>query len=185
MLVVANLLERLSQMKACVGRSTSSISSRIRYARRFAAPDLHQHVPSTVHVLVTTVEGTRAAIAAAMPVARTRRSPLVLLVERDDWQTARCLRAAHELDPAITAKQLVGPSPTEAVKAVVPVRALVVIGGPTQRWWPTRHQRLAARLQRHGRDVRFVGCAIASGSSNDSSETSHRRDPADVQRFAR
>jgi hypothetical protein len=109
----------------------------------------------------------------------------VLLVEGDDWQTACCLRAARELNPAITEKRLAGPSATEAVKMLVPTLALVVIGGPTRWWCPTRHQRLAARLQRHGRDVIFVGCATAPKSLSDVPGAQHRRGLADVRKFAR
>ena len=126
-----------------------------------------RHVPSTVHVLGTTVEGTRAAIAAAIPVARKRRAPVVLLIEHDDWQAARCLRAIRETDPTITAKCLVGSNATEAVKEHVPVLALIVIGGSTRWWWPTRDERLAARLRRHGRDVMFVGCPRVVGPAGD------------------
>jgi len=148
-------------------------------------PVTRQHVLSTVHVLATTIEGTRAAVRAALPVAKQRRAPVVLLVEGDDWQTACCLRAAHAIDPAITEKRLVGSSATEAVKMVVPTLALVVIGGPTRWWWPTRHQRLAARLQRHGRDAIFVECATAPESPGDVPKAQRRRDVADVRRFAR
>jgi hypothetical protein len=146
---------------------------------------VRQGVLSTVHVLVTTVEGTRAAVRTALPIARQRRAPVVLLVEGDDWQTACCLRAAHELDPAITDKWLVGSSATAAVKLLVPTLALIVIGGPTRWWWPTRQQRLAARLRRHGRDVLFVGAATAPESSSDFPGGQHRRALAEVVRFAR
>ena len=49
-----------------------------------------------------------------------------------------------------------GPNVTEAIKQVVPTLALVVVGGPARRWWPTVEQRLADRLRRHGRNVVFV-----------------------------
>lgn len=156
------------------------------YAQRVAAGwSTIRRVPSTVHVLATTVEGTRAAIAAAIPVARKRRAPVVLLVEHDDWQTARCLRAAHEIDPTITAKCLVGSNTTDAVKEHVPVLALIVIGGPTRWWWPTRHERLAARLQRHGRDVMFVGCARDLEPPTDCPAAAPRRDGSHVRTLAR
>lgn len=116
-----------------------------------------QHVVPTVHVLVTTVEGTRAAVAAAAPIARERRAPVVLLFEREDWETTRSLRAAREVDPSVSTRCLAGAGIIDSVKALVPVRATIVIGGATCWWWPTRAQRLAARLLRHGRDAIFVG----------------------------
>jgi hypothetical protein len=111
----------------------------------------------TVHVLATTPDGTRAALSAGRAFARRRHTHLVLLVTApDSWETARCLRVARQFDGSITVRVCSGPNTTEAIKHVVPTLALVVIGGPVRRWWPTIEQRMAERLRRHGRDAVFV-----------------------------
>jgi hypothetical protein len=111
----------------------------------------------TVHVLATTPDGTRAALAAGRTFARQRHTSIVLLVTTpDEWETARCVRVAREFNRWMPIQICQGPNVTEAIKQVVPTRALVVIGGPARRWWPTVEQRLADRLRRHGRDAVFV-----------------------------
>lgn len=111
----------------------------------------------TVHVLATTLDGTRAALAAGRTFARQRHTSIVLLVTTpDEWETARCVRVARAFNQSMPIRICQGPNVTEAIKQVVPTLALVVIGGPARRWWPTVEQRLADRLRRHGRDVVFV-----------------------------
>jgi hypothetical protein len=111
----------------------------------------------TVHVLATTPDGTRAALATGQWFARRRHTNVVLLVTAPgEWETARCVRIAHEFDRFMRILICRGANTTEAIKQVVPALALVVLGGPARRWWPTAEQRMADRLRRHGRDVVFV-----------------------------
>jgi len=111
----------------------------------------------TVHVLATTPDGTRAGVTAGLALARRRRTNIVLLVTApDEWETARCVRVARQFNRSMPIRVCQGPNLTEAIKQVVPTLALVVIGGPASRWWPTVEQRLADRLRRHGRSVVFV-----------------------------
>jgi K+-sensing histidine kinase KdpD len=110
-----------------------------------------------VHVLATTPDGTRAGLTAGLVFARRWHTGIVLLVTSPDkWETARCVRVAREFNRSMPIRICQGPNVTEAIKQVVPTRALVVMGGPARRWWPTVEQRLADRLRRHGRDVVFV-----------------------------
>ena len=111
----------------------------------------------TVHVLATTPDGTRAALAAGRTFARQRHTSMVLLVMAPDaWETARCVRVARQFNPWMPIRVCQGLNVTEAIKDVVPTLALVVIGGPARRWWPTVEQRLVDRLCRHGRDAVFI-----------------------------
>lgn len=111
----------------------------------------------TVHVLATTPDGTRAALAAGRSLARRRHAHVVLLITaRGEWETARSVRVARQFDQSMPIRICQGRDATDAVKQAVPALALVVIGGPARRWWPTAEQRLAERLCRHGRDAVFV-----------------------------
>jgi len=124
----------------------------------------------TVHVLATTPDGTRAGVTAGLALARRRRTNIVLLVTApDEWETARCVRVARQFNRSMPIRVCQGPNLTEAIKQVVPTLALVVIGGPASRWWPTVEQRLADRLRRHGRSVVFVPERATDGAQPDSS----------------
>ena len=122
----------------------------------------------TVHVLATTPDGTRAGLAAGLALARRRHTNIVLLVTApDQWETARCVRVAREFNRWMPVRICQGPTVTEAIKQVVPTLALVVIGGPARRWWPTVEQRLADRLRRHGRDTVFIPEKARCGAQPD------------------
>jgi hypothetical protein len=111
----------------------------------------------TVHVLATTPGGTRAALTAGRSLALRRHTHIVLLVTAPGtWETARCVRVARQFDRWMAIRICQGPTATEAIKQAVPTLAVVVIGGPARRWWPTAEQRLAERLRRHGRVAIFI-----------------------------
>ena len=122
----------------------------------------------TVHVLATTPDGTRAALAAGRSLALRRHTHIVLLVTAPGtWETARCVRVARQFDRWMAIRVCEGPDATEAIKQAVPTLALVVIGGPARRWWPTAEQRLADRLRRHGRDTIFIPEKARGGAQPD------------------
>jgi hypothetical protein len=133
--------------------------------------------PSPVHLVATTPDGTRAALAAAGAIARGTAAPAVMLVpwvvpygEALDHPTESVAfgvkifsKLAEELGIDVTVQVCLCRSSGEALGSLLPRDAVVVIGGPSRQWWPTREQRLAARVSRAGRRVLFV--AEAHGDS--------------------
>ena len=122
----------------------------------------------TVHVIATSLEGTRGALDAATALARGIHGRVVLFLCRrsadvtradDQIDTGEAERALRRLTDSCT------PRPTvlscvcgRAIDVVQLFQApgLVVIGGEAGVWWPTAEQRLAAALTRLGCHVTFV-----------------------------
>lgn len=134
------------------------------------ASELERPSRLTVHVLATTHEGTRSALAVAKRLASGNDAPIVLVVPR-------LTSFAPQFDPT-------GPERTvlvdehRALAADVGVRVtvlfcvchrlddvahellgrsgLVVVGGQRRFWWPSREQRLVERLIGEGYAVVFA-----------------------------
>ena len=129
----------------------------------------------SVYVLATTDAGTRAALASAGTCARGLRARVALLVphvvpyaqalehpaDPSAFAGERYREAAAALGLDVTIRVCVCRS-EEAVAALLPRDAIVLIGGATRpRWlghlgWKTREQRLARRIECGGRRVLFV-----------------------------
>jgi hypothetical protein len=133
-----------------------------------------------VHLVATTYEGTCAALAAAVPLARGSGARLVILVPR-------IVSCAAELDGPVESTELLAKRYQQMVRqlgadAEVEVctsvgledlvarmcaaHSRVVVGGPVGYWLTSPEERFANRLARDGCQVVFV----ASGAS-----TTHRR----------
>ena len=118
-----------------------------------------------IHVLATSVEGTRAALAAAKPIAERSGVPVILMIptrpgDRDaSWLVAGYEQIARDVGQPVRVRVGVSYSATASAAMLTPPDGTLVIGGPARWWWPTIEQRLAARLRRTGRDVLFVGCS--------------------------
>jgi hypothetical protein len=78
-------------------------------------------------------------------------SPPVLL----DWNERRFRVIAEESPVETTVQLYLCRDRTETLKAILPPRSLVVIGG-RKRWWPTAEKRLASQLRSAGHEVIFA-----------------------------
>jgi len=128
-------------------------------------------MPSTVRVVATTFDGTRAALAAAVPLAKGSEARVVVSVPR-------IVSCAAELDSPSESAELLAARYRELVQALgdrveieicgsvglddfvsslCAERSLVVIvGGPVGRWLTSPEERFANRLALSGCQVLFA-----------------------------
>jgi hypothetical protein len=120
----------------------------------------------TVHVIATTIEATREALAAACALARglsgrvtvffCRRSSGYGSADTEDARAEaelRCLAKSSMPTPSVLS--CVCDRPTDVTQMFLPP-GLVVIGGVARHWWPTTEERLARALAQLGCHVTFV-----------------------------
>lgn len=124
----------------------------------------------TVHVLATTVDGTRAALTAAIPFAKGSNARLVILVPRiapvaiSDDQPVESTHAVvqrycdllEELNGEAHIRLCVCRRLSDVVAQLLSPRETVVIGGSVGRWVPSAEMRFVRRLKRLGHAVIFV-----------------------------
>lgn len=129
---------------------------------------------STVHVVATTVDGTRAALRVAVPLAKGWGAKLVVLVPRIvpyaiDLETPcpstaflakRYENLVLQLGGAATIDVCLCRCIDDLAMKVASATSTVVVGGPLGRWMTSPEERFANRLSRHGRPVVFAasGC---------------------------
>jgi hypothetical protein len=133
---------------------------------------------TSIHVIATTLEGTRAALSAAVALARGSKANLVVLVPRvglpdpeieDDGIVAAASRyeqMARALGATARVEVCECRSLDDLVSRAVSAAAVIVMGGPAGRWLTSPEERFAGRLARAGCQVLF-----AASSAN----TSQRR----------
>jgi hypothetical protein len=123
-----------------------------------------------IHVVATTEEGTRGALAEASGLASRLNCPrVVLLVPQfaasheptDDPGAAALIREQHRQlawDAGVTAtvRVCVCRRYIEMFRWMLSKDAVIVVGGRRRWWWPTQAQRLARHLKREGHDVVFA-----------------------------
>jgi hypothetical protein len=121
----------------------------------------------TVHVIATSLEGTREALEAATTLARGLSARVVVFVrraapsmhslpeDRDQTAEAALKRLTNSYTPRPNVLSCVCEQTVDIVQLFQPP-GLVVIGGETRWWWPTAEQRLARALTRFGCHVTFV-----------------------------
>lgn len=132
-------------------------------------------VGETVHVIATSLEGTRHALEAATALARGVCGRVLLFVRRasadlnlDRGTTDQTEDAFRQLSSSYTPRPTLLSCVCERPSDVVQLfqsPGLVVIGGHARLWWPTAEQRLAQALARFGCHVTFVhvpGCRFIS-----------------------
>lgn len=111
----------------------------------------------TVHVIATSVDGTREALETATALARGLCGRVVLFLRRGP---ADLSLSDQDLNGNVyTPRPNVLPCVSERAIDVVQLfqsPGLVVIGGEARLWWPTAEQRLAQALTRLGCHVTFV-----------------------------
>jgi hypothetical protein len=122
-----------------------------------------------IHVVATTAPGTRGALAAALALAEDDDSRVYVMARTpmsagtasvDGARAAQAeARAIRELpgasSPRVTVLAVVGDRPADLMP-LLPRGSVVLVGGPSRRWWPTSEQRIAATLERLGCRVIFV-----------------------------
>ena len=124
----------------------------------------------TVHVIATTADGTRAALAAAAPLARGVGASLVVLVphivsspaelEMPVGSAAALVRRYEEMARALGADATVEIVASVGLRDLVAracaVRSRIVVGGPVGRWLTSPEERFANRLAACGCSVLFA-----------------------------
>src|SRR5258705_7643463 len=124
----------------------------------------------TVQVIATTSEGTRAALATAVPLAKGLAAKLVLIVPRIVPYAveldASCESTAFFVRQYTTVLERLGGSATgdvclcrrlqDVVMKVAAARSTAVVGGPVGRWLTSPEERFANRLSHHGVPVVFA-----------------------------
>ncbi len=122
----------------------------------------------TVHVIATSLDGTREALEAAIVFARGLSGRVVIFVPRAssnalgpergttaDWAEGAVRGLADAYTPRPSVFSCVCEHAIDVVQ-LVQSPGLVFIGGEARRWWPTAEQRLARALTRLGCHVMFV-----------------------------
>jgi len=126
----------------------------------------------TIHVVATTFDETRAALAAAVPLSRGSGAKLVVLVPRivpypadldasadaSAFFARRYRRAVDELGGEARIQVCVCRGIDDIVSTLVAVDSPIVIGGLAGHWFTSPEERFANRLSRAGRSVIFVAC---------------------------
>jgi hypothetical protein len=122
-----------------------------------------------IHVVTTTMAGTREAIDAACSFAQASDAHVHVIAARPmpaEWSLDQQSALVHNF--ARTIKKLTENLGTRIdvlpcvcrrlmdVMQLLPNGATVVIAGQSHRWWATDEQRLALNLQAHGYHVVFV-----------------------------
>ncbi len=119
----------------------------------------------TVHVIATSLEGTRLALEAAAARARGMRGRVVLFVPRASLDPHMLCHGRNEADAWRQVTKAYSPLPSviccacERMTDIVQLLqspGLVVIGGDARLWWPTAEQRLAQAFARFGCQVTFA-----------------------------
>jgi len=123
-----------------------------------------------VHVIATTLDGTRAALAAAVPLARGSNGCLVVLVphvvscademgsppESTGLMAARYQETLRDLGAQAEIEICAFVSLEDLVARVRDARSLVVVGGPVGRWLTSPEERFVNRLTLAGCQVIFA-----------------------------
>jgi hypothetical protein len=130
-------------------------------------------------VIATTDEGTRAALSEARHIARRLNvvRPVLIIPRIGSPPPSLDARAADEavVDDYRQMAQQAGLDVTlrlcasrtygEALRWMLPRRSIVVIGGRSRWWWPTREQRIADHLKSAGHETVFADASRPSHTS--------------------
>jgi hypothetical protein len=128
------------------------------------------HANGAVHVLATTFEGTRAALRAAIPLARGSDARVIVIVPKivsyalpvderidsSDFIMRRYREMARELDGEPQFRLCLCRRVDDMLRQLLPPAARVVVGGRVRSWLPTEETRLVRQLTARGHDVVFV-----------------------------
>ena len=129
-----------------------------------------------VFVVATTTDGTRAALAAAVPLARGSLARLVVLVPQivpyplavdgpadvTAFNERRHRDLVREADADAEITVCLCRTPNDVLHAIPP-ESTVVVGGPSGAMLPSREERLSRQLTRLGHHSVFAAAARGSG----------------------
>jgi hypothetical protein len=129
----------------------------------------------TVYVVATTTDGTKCALAAAKRLTSDVAGQVTLMVPRVTGFTApfdpttaeraetidRYQTIAAEVGVHATVLFCVCCRPDDIVQQMLGASTLLVVGGRTRVWWPTRERRLVDRLVGKGYPVVFADVRAA------------------------
>jgi len=129
-----------------------------------ASPGRPAASPFPVHVIATTLEGTRCALTAAKRLTRGLDARIVLLVPRlasaadtPDRTAAERVTIVDEhralaadVGAHVTVLFCVCRRLDDVAHQMLGRSSLVIVGGRKHLWWPSREQRLVERLTREG-----------------------------------
>ena len=134
---------------------------------------MHQPiVGGTIHVVATTIDGTKAALVAAKREAKLRGAGVVLLVptveapdtpgeesvDATNWRVARYRRLVREAGQPVQIRICPCGNVAQAAAPIGSPNNVLFVGGPMRWLWLSAEQRMAATLRRSGHHVVFVGC---------------------------
>lgn len=122
-----------------------------------------------VHTIATCFEGTRAALVAAIPLARGSCARLIVLVpvvvpyplpvdgpaDSTAFAAERYRDLVHELDGEAQVCVCLCRDPDDVIRRMLPSHATVVVGGAAGTWRASREERLARRLTHLGHRAIF------------------------------
>ena len=133
------------------------------------SPDTQESAASPICVVATTIAAMREAIATASALAQpldarvhviaAQPMPADLTLDQQAAPLRAFAKAIRTLIEGADARIDVLPCVCRRltdVTQLLPHRAIVIIAGPSHRWWPTREQRLAHDLNGLGHRVVFV-----------------------------
>jgi hypothetical protein len=126
--------------------------------------------PRAIHVLATTFEGTRAALSAAIPLAKGSGCRLIVIVPQvvsyavalehaassTEFMMRRYLDLVPEFDEDAELRLCVCRRIDDVLRRLLPPSATVVVGGRTRGWVPSEEMRLVGRLTQLGHHAVFV-----------------------------
>jgi hypothetical protein len=129
---------------------------------------------SAIHVIATTLDGTRAALAAAVPLAKGSDARLVVLVPRivsgaeelaTPCEAIRVMaesyqRFARELGAEADVEICSSIGLDDLVAKIGAAHSQVVVGGPVGHWLTSPEERFTNRLARAGCQVVFAASGI-------------------------
>lgn len=135
----------------------------------------------TIHVLTTTFEGTRAALTAAVPLAKGCGARLVVIVtqvvpyaitldnpiDSAEFTIRRCRDFVSELDGEARIQLCLCRRLDDVVSQLLPAHSTIVLGGWVAAWRPTAEAKLMRRMTESGHRVIFV--PIKRGAVRDQS----------------
>jgi hypothetical protein len=136
---------------------------------------------ATVYALATTLDGTRATLAAAVPLARGSSARLQLLVpqvvpyplpleapaESISFVAERYRSLLRQLEAEADVRLCLCRRPDDVLR-MLPAHATVVVGGPAGTWRAQREERLAWRLTHLGHHVVFAPIEEHAGAKESS-----------------
>ena len=124
---------------------------------------------SSIHVVATTIPATRDALATAATLAEAIDARVHVIValaipsdgslDRQSAPVQAFAKEIRQLPEAASPRVRVLPCVCRRITDIaqlLPRQAVVIMGGRSRRWWPTREQRLAHDLEGLGYRVTFV-----------------------------